>query len=179
MLDGLSPRDHVRGAPRPIGRWLAPRARRRVATEAARAGLFAAARALYSALEADLAGSAAAGSTADALEELIHDRGREVQRALLQACLDRLAERETRAGVAPVATVERFTGQRVGERQAAELARNWLTAKAPYLTAKAAYLGYDTALANGWPIATGVVEGTCRHLVKDRLDLTATRWGLE
>ncbi|MDA8063588.1 MAG: ISKra4 family transposase, partial [Actinomycetota bacterium] len=31
----------------------------------------------------------------------------------------------------------------------------------------------------GWPIATGVIEGAVRHLVKDRLDLTGSRWGLE
>src|SRR5664280_536929 len=47
-----------------------------------------------------------------------------------------------------------------------------------YLTNKARYLDYPTALANGWPIATGVIEGACRHLVKDRLDLTGARWGL-
>lgn len=49
---------------------------------------------------------------------------------------------------------------------------------ARYLTRKAAYLDYPTALANGWPIATGVIEGTCRHLVKDRMDLTGARWGV-
>jgi hypothetical protein len=48
-----------------------------------------------------------------------------------------------------------------------------------YLTAKRDLLGYDTALARGWPIATGVIEGACRHLVADRLDITGARWGLE
>lgn len=47
-----------------------------------------------------------------------------------------------------------------------------------YLTNKAEYLRYDTALASGWPIATGIIEGACRHLVKDRLDITGARWGL-
>ncbi|CAI7973405.1 conserved hypothetical protein [Frankia sp. Hr75.2] len=50
---------------------------------------------------------------------------------------------------------------------------------ADYLDAKASYLRYDLALANGWPIATGVVEGSCRHLVKDRFDITGARWGLD
>ena len=49
---------------------------------------------------------------------------------------------------------------------------------AVYLTNKAHYLDYPTALASGWPIATGVIEGACRHLVKDRMDLTGARWGL-
>ena len=50
---------------------------------------------------------------------------------------------------------------------------------ADYLLAKRPYLDYPTALANGWPIATGVIEGACRHLVKDRMDITGARWGLE
>src|SRR6266498_2988570 len=48
-----------------------------------------------------------------------------------------------------------------------------------YLTAKREFLGYDTALQAGWPIATGVIEGACRHLIGDRLDITGARWGLE
>ncbi len=49
---------------------------------------------------------------------------------------------------------------------------------AKYLTNKATHLDYPTALAKGWPIATGVIEGACRHLVKDRMDITGARWGL-
>jgi hypothetical protein len=47
-----------------------------------------------------------------------------------------------------------------------------------YLTGHLDQLHYDTALANGWPIATGAVEGACRHLIADRLDITGARWGL-
>ena len=49
---------------------------------------------------------------------------------------------------------------------------------ATYLTNKKAFLDYPTALQQGWPIATGIIEGACRHLVKDRMDLTGARWGL-
>jgi len=49
---------------------------------------------------------------------------------------------------------------------------------ADYLLAKRDYLNYPRALEQGWPIATGVIEGACRHLVKDRLDQTGARWGL-
>lgn len=48
-----------------------------------------------------------------------------------------------------------------------------------YLTNKAPYLDYPTALAAGWPIATGVIEGSCRYLVADRMDITGARWGLD
>ena len=47
-----------------------------------------------------------------------------------------------------------------------------------YLTAKTPYLDYPRALAAGWPIATGVIEGACRHLIQDRMGITGARWGL-
>jgi hypothetical protein len=47
-----------------------------------------------------------------------------------------------------------------------------------YLENKSAYLDYATALRRGWPIATGIIEGACRHLIKDRLDITGARWSL-
>jgi hypothetical protein len=47
-----------------------------------------------------------------------------------------------------------------------------------YLDAKQPYLDYPTALAAGWPIATGLIEGACRHLVADRMGITGARWGL-
>ncbi|MGH9154142.1 MAG: ISKra4 family transposase [Acidimicrobiales bacterium] len=50
---------------------------------------------------------------------------------------------------------------------------------ARYLVNKAAYLDYPAALAAGWPIATGVIEGTCRYLVADRMDITGARWSVE
>jgi hypothetical protein len=50
---------------------------------------------------------------------------------------------------------------------------------ATYLVNKAPHLDYPTALSRGWPIATGVIEGACRHLVKDRMDLTGARWSLD
>lgn len=40
------------------------------------------------------------------------------------------------------------------------------------------YVRYDEYLAAGFPIATGVIEGACRHLVKDRMDITGARWSL-
>ncbi len=49
---------------------------------------------------------------------------------------------------------------------------------AGYLDAKAPCLDYPAALANGWPISSGVIEGTCRHLVKDRMDITGARWAI-
>jgi len=48
-----------------------------------------------------------------------------------------------------------------------------------YLANKREFLHYDRALDAGWPIATGVIEGACRHLIADRLSLSGSRWGLD
>ncbi len=48
-----------------------------------------------------------------------------------------------------------------------------------YLDAKQPYLDYPAALARHWPIATGVIEGACRHLVHDRMGITGARWSLD
>ena len=41
------------------------------------------------------------------------------------------------------------------------------------------YMRYDAYLEAGYPIGSGVAEGACRHLVKDRLELTGMRWCVE
>jgi len=55
-------------------------------------------------------------------------------------------------------------------------ARNVLIKVAAYLERNAPYMDYAIYLAHGWPIATGVIEGACRHLVKDRCELSGMRW---
>lgn len=62
-------------------------------------------------------------------------------------------------------------GLSVEEREAVDDCCDYLIDYAPYLR-------YDKYLAEGTPIATGVVEGACRHLVKDRMELTGARWRL-
>src|SRR6266545_2853458 len=78
-----------------------------------------------------------------------------------------------RAGIVAAAIRRKATyhGLDPGGRRNADTA-------AAYLLAKKPYLDYPTALHKGWPIATGVIEGACRHLVKDRMDITGARWGL-
>lgn len=49
---------------------------------------------------------------------------------------------------------------------------------ASYLVKNTQWLHYDRALADGLPIATGVIEGACRHLVQDRMGRTGARWSL-
>ncbi|EQD72776.1 hypothetical protein B1B_03569, partial [mine drainage metagenome] len=32
---------------------------------------------------------------------------------------------------------------------------------------------------SGWPIASGVIEGAVRHVVRDRMDVTGARWSVD
>lgn len=48
-----------------------------------------------------------------------------------------------------------------------------------YLLKNKPYLQYHLYLKEGFPIATGIIEGACRHLIKDRMDVTGARWSLK
>jgi len=48
-----------------------------------------------------------------------------------------------------------------------------------YLEKNADRMRYDEYLRRGYPIASGVIEGACRHLVKDRMERSGMRWTLE
>jgi hypothetical protein len=93
-------------------------------------------------------------------EDWVVEQARAVLDGQAAAVADRIRERADHNG---------YTAK---ERRNADTAAGYLTAKAPYLA-------YRRALTHGWPIATGIVEGAARHLVRDRLDLTGARWGLE
>lgn len=47
---------------------------------------------------------------------------------------------------------------------------------AGYFERNLAFMIYDRCLQLGWPIASGVIEGACRHIVKDRMELSGMRW---
>jgi hypothetical protein len=47
---------------------------------------------------------------------------------------------------------------------------------AEYFAGNRDRMKYDEYLASGYPIGSGVVEGACRHLVKDRMERTGMRW---
>jgi hypothetical protein len=50
---------------------------------------------------------------------------------------------------------------------------------ANYFENNQAYMDYATYLQKGWPIASGVIEGVCRHFVKDRMELSGMRWSID
>jgi hypothetical protein len=54
--------------------------------------------------------------------------------------------------------------------------RTQLLVTANYFERNLPFMNYPSYLSNGWPIASGVIEGACRHLVKDRCELSGMRW---
>lgn len=50
---------------------------------------------------------------------------------------------------------------------------------ADYLLNHKAFLHYDRALSSGYPIASGAIEGACRHLVNSRMNRSGARWSLD
>jgi hypothetical protein len=79
----------------------------------------------------------------------------------------------------------RVSGVASGMRRSATLReltaqqREKLDECASFLLKHKALLNYAEALACGYPIATGVIEGACRHLVQDRMGITGARWSLK
>jgi hypothetical protein len=57
--------------------------------------------------------------------------------------------------------------------------RKILQKVANYYENNQAYMDYATYLHHGWPIASGVIEGACRHFVKDRMELSGMRWSID
>ncbi len=48
-----------------------------------------------------------------------------------------------------------------------------------YLDGNRHRMRYDEYLKAGYPIASGVIEGACRHLVKDRMERSGMRWTID
>lgn len=77
--------------------------------------------------------------------------------------------RDVRAGIRRRATAWKYSPQ---ERAGAD-------ACADYLENKQDYLDYPAFLTAGWPVASGLIEGAARWLVKDRMQVTGARWSLD
>lgn len=48
-----------------------------------------------------------------------------------------------------------------------------------YMNNNRRFMRYDDYLARGFPIGSGVIEGACRHLVRDRMECTGMRWSID
>ena len=98
-----------------------------------------------------------------------HPEGSEGARAFVTDRLARLLRGEVGyviGGLKQMATKQGLGGSR----------RRQLTAVIGYLQGNRRFMRYDEYLAAGYPIGSGVAEGACRHLVKDRMELTGMHW---
>jgi len=78
----------------------------------------------------------------------------------------------------PVKTVIADIQRSLAQRALSASQRKPVDACIQYFTRNSAWMRYPEFLAAGLPIATGVIEGACRHLIQDRLGITGARWGL-
>ena len=83
--------------------------------------------------------------------------------------LEQLLAGQTAAVIATLTTAAATRRLSAPRRQAVERTVGYYQRNLPYMR-------YDAYLARGWPIGTGVVEGACGHLVKDRLEQAGMRW---
>ena len=54
-----------------------------------------------------------------------------------------------------------------------------VTTTCNYFATNVQRMRYDEYLQAGYPIASGVIEGACRHVIKDRMEQGGMRWTLE
>ena len=97
---------------------------------------------------------------------------REHQEAFARERLLRILQGDVKgvvAGLRRMATVRNLRGS----------PRKEIDTVCGYFEAHQDRMRYDEYLAAGYPIATGVIEGACRHLVKDRMERSGMRWTLE
>jgi hypothetical protein len=66
--------------------------------------------------------------------------------------------------------------QSITKRGLSGASRKTLEGVAGYLYRNRARMRSDEYLANGWPIASGPVEGACKNLIKDRMERSGMRW---
>ena len=67
----------------------------------------------------------------------------------------------------------------INEQQLRGSPRQTVQAVITYYENNRQHMRYDQYLAAGYPIGSGVAEGACRHLVKDRLEQTGMRWTVD
>ncbi len=69
--------------------------------------------------------------------------------------------------------------QRLTKHQLSGSPRKTLESVITYLENNRDHMHYDKYMNPGFPIGSGVAEGACRHLVKDRLEQTGMRWTVQ
>ena len=66
-----------------------------------------------------------------------------------------------------------------GEKTVSAAQSESITAAITYFNNHHKWMHYDDYLRKGYPIGSGVVESTCGHTVKDRMEGTGRRWSID
>ena len=85
-------------------------------------------------------------------------------------------DRTLRILVGDVGQVVKGIRQSITKRGLSGAGSKTLRGVADYLYRNRARMRYHEYLANGWPIASGPVEGACKNLIKDRMERSGMRW---
>lgn len=96
---------------------------------------------------------------------------KEHQEAFAQDRLLRILRGEVEGvvtGMRRMASQRNLTGQALKD----------VTTACNYFEKNAQRMHYDEYLQAGYPIASGVIEGACRHIIKDRMEQGGMRWTL-
>jgi hypothetical protein len=85
-------------------------------------------------------------------------------------------QRVTQVLEGKVETVSRALRRLAAERGLNAVKKEALHRIGRYFTKNRQRMRYDVYLRAGYPIASGVIEGACRHLIKDRMERAGMHW---
>lgn len=97
---------------------------------------------------------------------------KQAREAFVTARLRLLLEGKVRGvikGLKQMGTQQGLTGEK----------RRTLAKVVGYFENNSAHMQYDVYLRAGYPIGSGVIEGACRHVIKDRMERAGMLWTLE
>ena len=103
------------------------------------------------------------------LAHCFHAEGSDEAEAFVETYLRKLLEGKVRRAIGGIRQMATKRGLSKKRREKVEKYAN-------YFSRRCEYMRYDEYLAAGYPIGSGVVEGACRHLVKDRMEQSGMRW---
>jgi hypothetical protein len=103
------------------------------------------------------------------LAHCFHPEGSAKAESFVETYLRKLLEGKVRRAIGGIRQMATKGGLSKHRQEKAEQYLN-------YFAERCEYMKYDEYLAAGYPIGSGVVEGACRHLVKDRMEQTGMRW---
>ena len=101
-----------------------------------------------------------------------HPEGSDEAEAFVETYLRKILEGKVGRAIGGIRQMATKRGLSKPKRKKVEQCLN-------YFDARREQMKYDEYLKAGYPIGSGVVEGACRHLVKDRMELTGMRWCVE